>query len=165
MPVNMNLILKLCFGMVSATLQPTTGDDKVSKPKQEIVIMKGKIIAAVAATALIVGFSAMNASAWNEGHQGQMMEHGMMNGGAYNANVSQEVLDEINKIRVKMAADQAELTALMSSANPDIQRIRTLSEQISTSQLDLQKKYGATGNGYGHGMMGPGMMHNGSGCC
>ena len=127
--------------------------------------MKSKMISAVVATAFIVGFSAMNASAWDGGHQGQMMEHGMMNGGTYNANVSQETLDEINKIMVKMAADQAELTALMSSANPDIQRIRTLSEQISTSQLNLQKKYGAMGNGYGHGMKGQGMMHGGYGCC
>lgn len=124
--------------------------------------MKGKIITAIAATALIVGFSAMNASAWNGNHQ--TMEHGMMNGGTYNANVSQEALDEMNKIRIKIAADQAELTALMSSANPDTQRIRTLSEQIATSQIDFQNKYGATGNGYGHGMMGSGMMHNGAGC-
>ncbi|MGB3223256.1 MAG: hypothetical protein WBB23_10680 [Desulforhopalus sp.] len=125
--------------------------------------MKSKIITAVVATALIVGFSAMNASAWNWGHQGQMMEHGMMNGGAYNANLSQEALNEINKIKIKIAADQAELNVLMSSASPDTQRIRTLAEQISTSQLDLQKKYGAAGSGYGHGMMGSGMMHGGSG--
>jgi O-glycosyl hydrolase len=127
--------------------------------------MKGKMIAAVVATALIVGFSAMNASAWNGGHQGQMMDHGMMNGGAYNANVSQQTLDEINKIKVKMAADQAELSALSSSANPDTQRIRTLAEQISTSQSALQNKYGTAGSGYGHGMMGSGMMHGGNGCC
>jgi Spy/CpxP family protein refolding chaperone len=127
--------------------------------------VKGKMITAVVATALIVGFSAMNASAWGGGHQGQTMEHGIMNGGSYNANVSPETLDEINKIKIKMAADQAELSALSSAATPDTQRIRALAEQISTSQLDLQKKHGAAGSGYGHGMMGPGMMHGGYGCC
>lgn len=124
-----------------------------------------KIIAAVAATAVIVGFSAMNASAWGWGNGGHhMMGPGMMNGGAYNTNISQQTRAEINKIQVKLSADQAELTALMSSANPDPQRIRTLSEQISTGQIALQSQYGATGYGNGHNMMGPGMMNGGYGC-
>jgi len=133
------------------------------KSKQEMFSMK-KIIATVAATAIIVGFSTMNASAWNHGNGGyHMMGPEMMNGGAYNANLSQQTRDEINKIQVKLSADQAELTALMSSANPDTQRIRTLSEQVSTRQIALQSKYGATGYGYGHNMMGPGMMNGGYG--
>ncbi len=128
--------------------------------------MKAKIIAAVAATAIIVGFSAMNASAWGWGNGGyHMMGPGMMYGGAYNTNVSQQTRDEINKIRVKLSADQAELTALMSSANPDTQRIRTLSEQISSGQIELQNKYGTTGYGNGYTMMGPGMMNGGYGPC
>ena len=124
-----------------------------------------KVIAAVAATAIIVGFSAMNASAWGWGNGGyRMMGPGMMYGGAYSTNVDQQTLDNMNKIRSNMAADQAELTALMSSANPDTQRIRTLSEKISASQLALQSMNGAAGNGYGRPMMGPGMMYGGYGC-
>ena len=134
------------------------------KSKQEMFRMK-KIIAAVAVTAVIVGTSALNASAWNHGNGGNhMMGQGMMNGGAYNTNVSQQTRDEINQIQVKLSADRAELTALMSSANPDTQQIRTLSEQISTGQIALQSKYRETGYGYGHNMMGPGMMNGGYGC-
>ena len=131
--------------------------------------MKGKMITAVVAAAVIVGFSAMNASAWGWGHRGPMMGYGMMYGGNYNANVSQQSLDEIRDIRMNLAADQAELNALMSSANPDSSRVRALSEQIAAGQLALESKYGAVGygNGYnmmGPGMMGPGMMYNGYGC-
>ncbi len=53
-----------------------------NKPKQsrltkhqEKVNMKSKLIAAVAATTIIIGFSAMSASAWN--HMGSMMNSGM----------------------------------------------------------------------------------------
>ena len=124
-----------------------------------------KVIAAVAATAIIVGFSAMNASAWGWGNGGyRMMGPGTMYGGAYGTNVDQQTLDNMNQIRSQMAADQAELTALMSSANPDTQRIRTLSEKISASQLALQSMNGAAGYGYGQPMMGPGMMYGGYGC-
>ena len=133
------------------------------KQKQEMFSMK-KIMAAVAATAIIVGFSALNASAWGWGNGGYMMGPGMMYGGAYNTNVSQQTRDEINKIQVKLSADQAELSALMSSSNPDTQRIRTLSEQISAGEIALQSKYGAAGYGNSYTMMGPGMMYGGYGC-
>jgi len=122
-----------------------------------------KIIAALAATALIVGFSAMNASAWGWGNG--MMGPGMMYGGSYGTNVDQQTLDNINKIRSQMVADQTELTALLSSANPDTQRIRTLSEKISASQLALQSMNGAAGYGYGQPMMAHGMMNGGHGGC
>lgn len=124
-----------------------------------------KIIAAVAATALIVGFSAMNASAWGWGNGGyHMMGPGMMYGGTSAPNVDPQTRNEINKIRVKLSADQAELTALMSSANPDPQRARALSEQISSGKIALQSKYETNGYGNGYNMMGPGMMNGGYGC-
>lgn len=134
--------------------------------------MRNKIITAVVAASLIVGFTAMNASAWGwGGHRGPMMGngYGMMNGGGYNNNVSQQLLDDTRDIKIRIAADQAELNALMAGTNPDSKRVRELSESIATGQLTLEEKYSASVNSGGPGngnykMMGYGMMNGGYGC-
>ncbi len=128
--------------------------------------MKVKIFAAVAATAAIVGFSAMNASAWGGGYGNQhMMGSGMMHSNNVSDADRQKFLTETKDIRVQMAADSAELDALMASQNPDSKRVRELSESIATNQITLQEKsqsYGS-GNGRMHNgrMMGSGMMNGG----
>lgn len=132
--------------------------------------MKAKIITAVAATAIIVGFSAMNASAWNHGNGGHhMMGPGMMSGTGVNDAESQKFFNETKEIRVQIAADRAELNALMAGPNPDSKRVRELSESIATNQLTLQEKSQAYGLGngrmYGGHMMGRGMMNGGYGRC
>lgn len=129
-----------------------------------------RIIAAVAATGLIVGFSAMNAAAWNHGNGGRhMMGPGMQYGTGVNDAESQKFINDTKEIRVQLAADSAELNALMANPNPDSKRVRELAENIATIQLTLQEKsqvYGV-GNGRMHGghMMGRGMMNGGYGPC
>jgi Spy/CpxP family protein refolding chaperone len=127
--------------------------------------MRSKIITAVVASAIIVGFTAMNASAWGWGNRGHMTGYGMMNGGGYNNNVSQQFLDETQDLQTRLAADQVELNALMAGTNPDSKRVRALSESIATAQIELEKKYRTSGNGGGRAggnyMMGPGMMNGG----
>ena len=81
--------------------------------------MRSKIITAVVASAIIVGFTAMNASAWCLGIRAHMMGYGMMNGGGYNNNVSQQFLDETKDLQTRLAAEQAELNALMTGTNRD----------------------------------------------
>jgi hypothetical protein len=146
--------------------QQTTEIILSHKPKQEIFSMKTKVIAAIAATALIVGFSAMNASAWGWGNGGNhMMGPGMMYGAGANNVESQKFLTETKDIRVQIAADRAELNALMAGQNPDSKRVRELSESIALNQLTLQEKSQAYGWGNrsmnGNYMMGPGMMNGG----
>lgn len=131
--------------------------------------MKSKMITAVIAIAIIVGFSAMNASAWGWGHRGPMMGYGMMYGSGATDAESQKFLDETKEIRIQIAADQAELNALMAGQNPDSKRVRELSENIATNQLALQEKARAYGWGSGptnrNFMRGPGMMGGGYGPC
>lgn len=132
--------------------------------------MKAKLIAAVAATALIIGFSAMNASAWGWGDGGyHMMGPDMMYGAGVNNAERQEFFNQTKEIRVQIAADRAELNALMAGANPDSKRVRELTESIATNQLTLQEKSQAYGLGngrmYGGRMVGRGMMNGGYGPC
>ncbi|WP_319548480.1 hypothetical protein [Desulfogranum marinum] len=123
--------------------------------------MKTKIIAAIAATALIVGFSAMNASAWGWGNGGHHMSGpGMMSGTGVTAEERQNFLDETKGVRVKIAADRAELNALMAGQNPDSKRVRELTESIATNQIAMQEKARAYGGGNGR-MHGGRMMNNG----
>ena len=123
--------------------------------------MKAKIIAAVAATALIVGFSAMNASAWGWGNGGHYtMGPGMMYGAGVNDAESQQFLTETKDVRVKIAADRAELNALMAGQNPDSKRVRELTESIATNQIAMQEKARAYGGGNGR-MHDGRMMNNG----
>lgn len=140
------------------------------KPKQEIISMKTKIITAIAATALIIGFSAMNASACGWGNGGHhMMGPGMMYGAAVNDTERQKFLTETKDIRVQISADRAELNALMAGQNPDSKRVRELSESIAANQITLQGKSQAYGWGNRNmnsgNMMGPGMMNGGYGHC
>ena len=127
--------------------------------------MRSKIITAVVASAIIVGFTAMNAATWGWGQRG--MGHGMMNGGGYNNGVSQQFLDETKDLQTRLAADQVELNAIMAGTNPDSKRVRELSENIATAQIDLENKYRTSGYGGGRSngnyMMGPGMMNGGYG--
>ena len=132
--------------------------------------MKNKLIAAVAALTIIIGFSALNASAWN--NMGSMMDngHGMIYGSGATDAASQKFLDETKGARLAIAADQAELGAIVAGPNPDSKRVRELSENIANNQLVLEEK--SRGYGYGGGRMhgnhmrGPGMMNDGyySGC-
>lgn len=132
--------------------------------------MKTNIVAAIAATALIIGISAVNASAWGWGNGGNhMMGPGMMYGAGINDAESQKFLTETKDIRVQITADRAELNALMAGQNPDSKRVRELSESIAAKQITLQEKAQDYGWGYGRmngrRMMGPGMMNGGYGPC
>ncbi|MFT5702329.1 MAG: Spy/CpxP family protein refolding chaperone [Desulforhopalus sp.] len=134
--------------------------------------MKNKLIAAVATLTIIIGFSALNASAWN--NMGPMMDngHGMMYGSGATDAASQKFLDETKGVRLAIAADQTELAAIVAGPNPDSKRVRELSKNIATNQLALEDK--SRGYGYGSGsgrmhenhMRGPGMMNDGhyNGC-
>jgi Spy/CpxP family protein refolding chaperone len=116
--------------------------------------MKTRMITAVAALAIIVGFSAMNASAWGWGHgNNNMMGPGLMNGNGATDEESRKFLDETKEIRVQIAADSAELNALMAGQNPDSKRVRELTESIATNQIVMQEKSRAYGwdNGRMHG--------------
>ena len=67
--------------------------------------------------------------------------------------------------RLAIAADQAELSAIVAGPTPDSKRVRELSENIATNQLLLEEK--SRGYGYGGGRMhgnhmrGPGMINDG----
>lgn len=102
---------------------------------------KSKIIAAVAATALIVGFSAMNVSAWGWGYGGHhMMGQEMMYENGVTNEERQKFLDETKKIRVQIASDIAELNALMAGQNYDSKYERKLTGSIVTNQIAIQEK-------------------------
>ncbi len=127
--------------------------------------MKSKIIAAVAATALIVGFSAINVSAWGWGNGAHHMTgQEMMYGNGATNEERQRFLDETKQIRVQIAADNAELNALMAGQNPDSKRVRELTESIANNQIAMQGKSRAYGwdNGKMHGKQ---RMNSGYGPC
>ncbi len=127
--------------------------------------MKSEIIVVVAAVAIIIGLSAMSASAWN--NMGRMMDngYGMMYGSGATGTVRQKFLDETKETRLAIAADQAELSAIVAGPNPDSKRVRELSENIATNQLTLEEKsraYGYSGGRmHGNHMRGQGMMNDG----
>ena len=129
--------------------------------------MKKKIVTAIAAASIVIGISAMSASAWN--HTGYMNNgYGMMNGPGVAGTANQKFLVETKEARLAIAADQAELSALMAGPSPDSKRVRELSENIAANQLALEEKsrgYGYSGNGgghmRGHGMQGHGNMNGG----
>jgi Spy/CpxP family protein refolding chaperone len=113
--------------------------------------MKSKLITAVAAATIIIGVSAMNASAWN--HRGPMVGsgHGVMHVSGTTDAENQEFLNETKEARIKIATDQIELNALMAGQNPDGKRVRELAEKIATNQLVLEEK--ARASGYADGRM------------
>lgn len=131
--------------------------------------MKKKIVTAITAASLIIGVSAMSASAWN--HTGYVNNggYGMMNGQGAAGNVNQNFLVETKEARFAIAADQAELNALLSGPTPDSKRIQELSANIATNQLVLEEKYRTygyvNGNMRGHENQGYGMMNGGSYGC
>lgn len=118
-----------------------------------------KTITAVAVT-LIVGFFAAGAYAWgcNNGYGGGMHGNRHHNPSGYNDGAYQSFINDTQDLRASIAADRAELNALMAGENPDPQRARTLSERISQSEKQLRTKAhqhnvpGRMGNrGYGWG--------------
>ncbi|KJR98277.1 MAG: hypothetical protein VR65_21165 [Desulfobulbaceae bacterium BRH_c16a] len=129
--------------------------------------MKGKMIAAVATVAIVVGFSAMNVSAWGWGNGGHMMGYGAMYGTGATDAANQKFLDETRESRAQVAADRVELDALVAGPNPDSKRVRELSENIAANQLALQEKantYGWNGGPANrHSMRGSGMGYGGYG--
>lgn len=77
----------------------------------------------------------------------------------------QVLYDNTAPLRTSLAADQAELDALMAGNNPDPKRARTLAENISKSGDELRRQYGnqmasMTNNGH---HMGRNYGHNGEG--
>jgi len=120
-----------------------------------------KTITAVTAI-FIVGFFAVSAYAWGCGYGSGTGMRGY--GKQFNNQpaVNQEDLDAFFKdtqaLRASIAADRAELNALMAGTNPDPQKARTLSENISKTQNELRAKaqqYNISGpmggQGYGPG--------------
>lgn len=129
--------------------------------------MRNMIITAIVAVSLIVGFTALNASAW--GNRGMGPGYGMMYGNGIDTTERQKFLDETKEIRIEIAADQAELSALMAGDNPDSARVRELSESIATKQITLQEKSREYGWGNGPSnrnfRRGPGFAGGGCGQC
>lgn len=72
-----------------------------------------------------------------------------------NPNDQQAFYDNTTTLRASLAADQAELNALMVGGNPDPKRVRALSENISKSQDELRRQAGS----YAAPMMGHGGSH------
>lgn len=74
----------------------------------------------------------------------------------------QAFYDSTAALRASLAADQAELNALMSGNNPDPKRARALSESISKSQDELMRQAGSQAPmmGYSGSHMGMNNAHN-----
>ena len=129
--------------------------------------MRNMIITAIVATSLIVGLTAMNASAW--GNRGMGPGYGMMYGNGIDGTERRKFLDETKQIRIDIAADQAELAALMAGDNPDSAKVRELSESIANKQITLQEKSREYGWGKGPSnrnfRRGPGYGGGGCGQC
>ena len=128
--------------------------------------MKRRILAVATAASVIIGISALDASAWNNGPMG----HGSYGAGpGYNSPANRQISEKARTISLKIAEDQAELNALLSSPNPDGQRVRQLSEDITARQFELES-YGSAGYGgsrhRGYSMMNGsyGMMNSGYAC-
>jgi hypothetical protein len=113
---------------------------------QEGIKMKSKLIAAVAAVAIIIGFSAMGASAWSLG--ASILDGGLMlyppgttesiGSDAPDA-ASQKFLDETKEATLAIAADQTELRAIVAEPTLDSKRVCELAENITTNQLLLEE--------------------------
>ncbi len=126
--------------------------------------MKKTIITLVLVAASAVALMSTNALAWNNwgrggcamgnGGYGMRGGYGMMGGGYgmmgrgyarmnnyYQGNIDdtayQAFQQDTADIRTSLSADIAEMNAIMAGANPDAQRVRALSENISTKQNQL----------------------------
>ena len=94
----------------------------------------------------------------------------LLSSGVYAATVSettpstntnqQTFFDQTATLRATLAADRAELNALIAAKSQDTKRIRTLSENISKSQDDLRLQAQKSNVP----LMGPGGMHLGMNC-
>jgi len=139
-----------------------------------------KTITAVTAI-FIVGFFAVSAYAWGCGYGSGtgMRGHGkgVNNQSAVNPAVNQEDLDaffkETQALRTSLLADRAELNALMAGTNPDPQKARALSENISKTRSELRAKaqqhnisgpMGGLGYGPGGGNCGGRQRNQSAGC-
>lgn len=127
--------------------------------------MKKFITALALIAALGIAFTATNASAWGRGGYGYGMMHGgygmgpgMMYGNAPVDNGAyQKFLDDTADVRTSLAADQAELAAVMQGANPDPARVRALTETIIEKQTKLsaaarEHNIAPMGRGFGRGL-------------
>jgi Spy/CpxP family protein refolding chaperone len=130
--------------------------------------MKNKLITVIVAAAILVGVSGMSASAWSHGPM-MGMGNGMMNGSGATVENNQKFLADTKGMRIQIAADQAELNALMAGPNPDSARVRELAESMAENQIAIQDMSGSYGYGSGHmnrmRMGGRGMMNSGYGGC
>lgn len=121
--------------------------------------MKKTIVAFALVLAAGFGLYTADAHAQGWGYNGMMGPYGMMgNNGGY----SQAFMTETTPIRTAIAADRAEMNALMAGPQPDPQRVRALSERISANETALAEKarsyeVNTIPGGAGYGMM-PGMM-------
>ncbi len=115
---------------------------------------------------------------------GMLFAAAVLSTGAYAASTNTTAANTTNQqaffaqtttLRANLAADSAELEALLHSNTPDTSRIRTLSENITTERDTLRQQaikfnvaqmgYGGMmtageGCGYGGGMMGSGFHGN-----
>lgn len=108
--------------------------------------MKRTII--TSAMILLTVLLASGVYAWNCG--------GMYSNGYNETGYSESFYNDTAPLRSSMAADRAELNALMLGTNPDPARARVLSEKISKAADELRlkaQKYQIAHN------MGPGMMN------
>lgn len=118
---------------------------------------------------LIVGFLTASAYAWN---CGGMYGYGDYDGANYHNGSYQSFNDDTQALRSSIAADRAELNALMAGTNPDSKRARKLSKEISKSENELRNKakaqnvsaMGMTGYGQGWDCGISGHNHNFAGC-
>lgn len=118
---------------------------------------------------LIVGLLAASAYACGGCGWGN---NGNYHSANYNNSANQTFYDDTQAIRTSIAADRAELNALMAGTNPDPERARELTEQISKSENELRNKakqynvsgMGMTGYGQGWNCGISGHNHNFAGC-
>jgi hypothetical protein len=113
-----------------------------------------KIIVTVS-TLLIVGFIGSSAFAWGCGGY----DRGYNRTGYHNTDSYQAFYKDTQELRSSIAADQAELNALMAGTNPDPKRARELSLKISKSENELRAK----AQEYNISDRGPRMMGYGNG--
>ena len=127
------------------------------------------ISALVAAAFALITTNSFAWNNWGSGGYGMMNGgHHMMNGGYhmmgggygmmtnYRGNVDNEAYRAFQKdtatIRLSMAADEAELDAIMAGSDPDPTRARALAESIAAKQSQLaeaaQKSNLQLGNGW-----------------
>ncbi len=117
---------------------------------------------------MAIAFISTNAMArgMNGGHgNGYNMHYNTGANSQVDPQVYQDFLNSTSDQRAEIAADRAEIAALMASPTPDAKRVRTLTEKINKNITTLNEKATAlnlpTHGMTGHGMMGSGMMGRG----